>query len=183
MATNLDIMRDEALFQRFISMRDQKAFEVLYRRHYTSLAKYIGWLAFNIEIGKDVAQNTFVKLFHGGYLFDERRNFKTWLFVIAKNQWLNERRREIRYVDETDASTAKVIDNFENGDEYDEKLKKLQKSLKKLSEQHRETFVLKYSDNLTISEISDVCNCSEGTVKSRLFYSMQQLKKLIDQEK
>ena len=40
---------------------------------------------------------------------------------------------------------------------------------------HSLTFVLKHQQGLTIKEISDIMDCSEGTVKSRLFYSIKKL--------
>ena len=52
----------------------------------------------------------------------------------------------------------------------------VQRAMAALSEIQKEVFLLKYNSNLTIAEISEICQCSEGTVKSRLFYAMKILR-------
>jgi len=49
------------------------------------------------------------------------------------------------------------------------------KELDKMDYLKKETFVLRYMDDLSIKEISNVMDCSEGTVKSRLFYTLKKL--------
>ena len=51
----------------------------------------------------------------------------------------------------------------------------LGQALELLSSVHREAFVLRYQEDLTIREISEVMQCSEGTVKSRIFYALRKL--------
>ena len=45
----------------------------------------------------------------------------------------------------------------------------------RLSDTHQEVFRLRYQEELPIREISEIVGCSEGTVKSRLFYSLRKL--------
>jgi RNA polymerase sigma-70 factor (ECF subfamily) len=47
--------------------------------------------------------------------------------------------------------------------------------LEKFDDGHRSAFLLRYQQNLSIKEIGDIIGCSEGTVKSRLFYTTQKL--------
>lgn len=47
--------------------------------------------------------------------------------------------------------------------------------LEKLEDDHRSAFLLRYQQNLTIKEIGDILGCSEGTIKSRLFYTTHKL--------
>ena len=61
------------------------------------------------------------------------------------------------------------------------KIVQMNNAIGQLSEIHREMIILKYSNNLTIKEISQVLACSEGTVKSRLYYAINNLKDLIIQ--
>jgi RNA polymerase sigma-70 factor, ECF subfamily len=44
-----------------------------------------------------------------------------------------------------------------------------------MEETHRSVFVLRFEENLSIKEIADVLSISEGTVKSRLFYTLRKL--------
>ena len=51
----------------------------------------------------------------------------------------------------------------------------LDEALLKLDNKHREAFVLKHIDGLSIKEIADITGANEGTVKSRLFYAIKKL--------
>ncbi|MBW7936191.1 MAG: sigma-70 family RNA polymerase sigma factor, partial [Flavobacteriales bacterium] len=62
-------------------------------------------------------------------------------------------------------------------DKLDKKtfLKMLEVELSLLDEKHRSTFLLRYQEEMSIKEISEVLGISEGTIKSRLFYTIRKL--------
>ena len=180
---SLSSQTDEQLMSDFIQSRSELVFECLYNRHWNGLSKYLYWIGNEEEASKDIAQLTFMKVFESPQNFDIRQNFKVWLFVVAKNLWINEvRKRNTRKKYEEDnrwESPAFQSDSSVQTDDF----KNIQMALKELSEDHKEVFVLKYSNNLTIPEISEVLGCKPGTVKSRLFYAMQQLRKSLSNQK
>ena len=47
--------------------------------------------------------------------------------------------------------------------------------LEQFDTSHRTVFYLRYQQNFSIKEIGNIMDCSEGTVKSRLFYTTQKL--------
>ena len=51
----------------------------------------------------------------------------------------------------------------------------LTEALMKLDTKHRQVFVLKHMDGLSIKEIAEITEANEGTVKSRLFYAIKKL--------
>jgi RNA polymerase sigma-70 factor (ECF subfamily) len=51
------------------------------------------------------------------------------------------------------------------------------KVLGQCDENQGSTFILRFQENLSIKEISQILDCSEGTTKSRLFYVTQKLSK------
>lgn len=177
--TKLDHLEDEELVTLFVTSRDEKAFSCLYQRYFLSLTKYVGWLINDRNQAKDIVQNIFLKIYQSPSLFDTSRRFKTWLFVIAKNQWKNELRNKINR--EKHAKILALIPPDITTKEEDNRLKNLSKALEKLTASHKEVFVLKYSNGLTIKEIAQVLNCSEGTVKSRLFYALKKTKELLQE--
>lgn len=178
-------MPDEVLMKNFIRHHDNDAFSYLYKRHFPPLCKYIGWISGDLEKGKDIAQSIFIKIYQNPASFDSSRKFNVWLFSIAKNQWKNELRNEAIRNKHQELLIFEIADETSADDDSannTKKLKSLNTELEALSETHKEVFILKYSNNLTIKEISEVCDCSEGTVKSRLFYALKKLKDKLNPE-
>ncbi len=175
-------LSDEMLMEAFIQHRDKEAFIHIYNRYFSTLSKYVSWLANDLDLGKDIAQNIFMKIYHRPEMFDPSRNLKVWLFSVAKNQWKNELRNKANKLKHQPFIIKNSIINIQESDD-DIKIRRLESlnmALASLSENHKEVVILKYSNNLTIKEISSVLNCSEGTVKSRLFYALKCLKKEVD---
>jgi RNA polymerase sigma-70 factor (ECF subfamily) len=49
----------------------------------------------------------------------------------------------------------------------------LRQSIGDLSEAHRQCFVLRYQEEMSVAEIAEIVNCPEGTVKSRLHHALR----------
>jgi len=175
---------DEKLMNLYIKTKRSEIFTTIYRRNFKTLTKYLFWLCGDLEAAKDITQNIFMKVYNKPQLFDPSKNFKVWMFSIAKNDWKNYLRQR--------ANQTKVLTNVKKislpsitVDEQlfnEDRFRKVRSAIDKLSENHKEAVILKYSNNLTIKEIATVLNCSEGTVKSRLFYALKNLKKEIEYE-
>src|SRR5262249_36522750 len=58
----------------------------------------------------------------------------------------------------------------------------LHNALKRLSEVHREVLVLRYYEHFKIREIATKLGVSDGTVKSRLHYAIEELQRLVPAE-
>ena len=176
---------DEELMRHFIQNQDQQAFDQVYQRYFVPISKYISWLSNDTAIGKDIAQSIFLKLLHRPSIFDPNRSLKTWLFSVANNQWKNEKRNRSTQLKHQQYLSQEMSKQNQEEEPKDNKqrLAQVHLALENLGELHREAMVLKYSNNLSIKEISEVLQCSEGTVKSRLFYALQHLKKQLVKSK
>ena len=101
-------------------------------------------------------------------LYDE--NFSAWLYSIAKNIFLNSLRKSKH---ESVEEYPEIPDNSQNPEFIAEKRdigRILLKALKNsLSPVQRMTIILYYYDEKSVSEIANIMQVSENTVKSRLF--------------
>ncbi len=164
-----------------ITIKDGKAFSELYDRYNQRMMQYFYRMLWQDKLkSEDFVQELFAKIIHKPELFDGSRSFKTWFYSVAHNMCKNEyKKQSIR------AGTNETIphNNFkgEDGGDYDFAVdyenfnSELMKCLERLEQHQKDTFLFRYKDDLSIKEISKIMECSEGTVKSRLFYTIKKL--------
>lgn len=174
---------DESLMAR-VGKGDERALDELYQRYSGKLLHYFfRMLNYDEARAQDLLQDLFIKLIEKPHLFDARRKFSTWLFAIASNMIKNEyRSRQVRRIMTypEDLGRLEVAEDRLSGQEWLDLQQFgncLEAELQQLSETHREVFILRYQQDLSIKEIAEVMTCSEGTVKSRLFYALRKLAK------
>ncbi len=171
---------DEELM-RFYNEGDSKAFEEIYERYENFMVNFFYRKLWNDRIkSEDFAHDLFTKIIDKPESFDLSRSFKTWLFSVANNMCKNEyKRQEVR------KNTAyDVPEGFEAKDGAmlaDKVVDKgsfkveLGSELKKLNEKHREVFMLRHFEGLSLKEIADALEINTGTVKSRLHHATKVL--------
>lgn len=164
-----------------VSKKDSYAFEILYDKYNEPLLNYFYRMLWkDREKAEDFLQDLFTKIVHKPSLFDPKKNFKTWLYSVANNMCKNEyRKQEVRKgtnnsMDEGMTIKDQNIDQSKKTD-YSIFSEQLQTELDQLDENQKTTFIMRYMDDMSIKEIADSLNCSEGTVKSRLFYTLKKL--------
>jgi RNA polymerase sigma-70 factor (ECF subfamily) len=170
---------DEQLYRQSTD-GDELAFEMLYDRYATPLYRYfLKMLWNNRELAEDCVQDIFAKLARNPDYYHPDRSFKTWIFSVAHNRCKNEyRNHEVRQrknefiasetVQSESPFAVKSLDNQAFA-------AALQQALDSLPEDQRNTFVMRYNQDLSVKEIAGLLECSEGTVKSRLFYTLRKL--------
>jgi len=165
---------------------DTHAFDVIYDRYSGRLLHYFfKMFGGNEAKAQDFLQSLFLKLVEKPNKFRSNFNFNTWIYTIAHNMCKNEyRKQDIRKKrvydlenNYSDKYEAVVKNDVENKLDYDKFRNALNTELDKIDPDHRSTFILRFQENLSIKEIKDILGCSEGTVKSRLFYTTRKLAK------
>ena len=163
-----------------ISERDEWAFETLYDRYSQRMLQYFHRMLWqDEETAQDFLQELFIKVVEKAHTFDSSRRCSTWLYTLAGNMCKNEyRRRGVRKVMtplEDTYEGALPSEAFQDDLDQQSFTTALADEVTRLSDTHQEVFRLRYQEELPIREISEIVGCSEGTVKSRLFYSLRKL--------
>ena len=169
------------------SQGDLSAYDELVRRYQTRIYS----LAYNMTSSKedagDMVQDVFVKAYSSLKNFRGTSSFYTWIYRIAINRTINflkKRKRKqalsLNDVDEgVERDPAYVELSSRESPVRDASLSELQEKLNKalltLSEKHRTVVVLHDIQGVPHDEIARITGCSEGTVRSRLFYARQML--------
>lgn len=171
----------DAKLMRLITKGDEQAFSVLYDRYGEKMHRYFYRMLWQEQQkAEDFTQELFLKIINKPHLYDPDRNFSSWLFQVAANMVKNEYRRHSRQPEITSELPLDLSlqENsfFECSDRKYFK-RELESALNRLSDEHRQCFVLKYLEEKSIKEISEILECPEGTVKSRLYYALKKLAK------
>ncbi len=171
-----------------VAQGDVSAFDKIYRRYNQRMLNYFyRMLGGDRQKAQDFLQNLFLKIIEKPHLFNINQSFANWIFTIANNMCKNEYRRlavKNKYEPELQASTEKetyqthdqIIDKKIDNNYFQEAL---MEKLAQIDWEHRSTFLLRFQEELSIREIHEITGCSEGTVKSRLFYTTKKLAALL----
>ncbi len=174
---------DEKLME-YIQRGDACAFDELYNRYSKRLLFYFfRELGGDEEKAQDFLQEIFLKIVEKPDLFCTEKKFSTWIFAVAYNMCKNEYRRlGVRSAVDSTANmdgTSQDIDSDYHQLERNVDQKTFESALiaelEKFDDGHRSAFLLRFQEDLSIKEIGEILGCSEGTVKSRLFYTTQKL--------
>lgn len=171
---------DEELMQ-LLQQGNRNAFSALYDRYAALLNRYFFRMLWqDREKAEDFVQDLFLKIIRSPESYDTTRPFKTWLFTVAMNMCKNEyRKSEVRKVAAQEIGNTSM--KFTRADEPVERIdrkemmERLDLAVQELEPHHREAFLLRYEQNLSMKEMGEVMECSEGTAKSRLFYAVRKL--------
>lgn len=161
---------------------DRVAFNEVYDRYHERLFYYFYRMLGNCEeTANDFLQDIFLKIIDKPELFNPAYPFRKWIFSVAHNMCKNEyRKRETRKTILQDSFPDNIPEEPDFNDEN--RSLWLDSAFNKkngISEKSREILVLKYRENFSLEEISDILNLPKGTVKSRLFYARNELSNFV----
>lgn len=141
----------------------------------------------NKEDAEDATQQALITIWRNIHHLKKIEAFETWLYHIAYTRSLNILKSRSHYEvaenDSDDIYTSEVEENelFLPGEyaEREDLRERLFRIIDSLSAVQRETIVLYYFDDKNVTEISEIMDCSEGTVKSRLYHARNYIKNSI----
>ena len=181
---------DESLVRR-TQHGDASAFDMLVERYKERLYATVYHMTANHEDANDLVQEAFIKAFKSLRSFRGQSSFYTWVYRIAVNRTINfikRRKNRNQYsLDDVDSSIQSDPDLVEMMSHVTPRREaglaelhaKLNEALQELSEPHRAVVTMHDVQGMTHADIARVMRCSEGTVRSRLFYARQQLQGLL----
>lgn len=153
-----------------------KAFNTLLDMYQERLYWHIRKIVVTHENANDVLQNTFVRVFRSIKLFKEKSKLLTWMYRIAYNESIrfmekNNKRSDLS-IDDVDLERQNLLsqDIYFDGDAVQQKLHKV---ISELSEKQGLVFKMKYFDDLSFRQISEIIDVSESTLKSSYYAAVK----------
>jgi RNA polymerase sigma-70 factor (ECF subfamily) len=136
------------------------------------------------EAAADLLQEVFLRLHRFASHIDSGRPLEPWLYRMTTNlsyTWVKRHNRLLRPLEDVaDWLTGNRKDIPAIRSEINESWRQIQQAISSLPLSHRGVVVLYYIDDLSIQEIAEILDVPVGTVKSRLYYSRQALRKSLD---
>lgn len=150
-----------------------ETFRTLYLEHgLRAQGFFLRMTGFDRELARDLTQDLFLRLWDSRHNYDERRPFRTWMFAIAYNMLKNEYRRRMTVMEYAENAPKEEPVTDTDHLEQEQRDRILRSAIGRLPEPQKVVFLLRYEEELPLSEIARVCNIAEGTVKSRLFSAL-----------
>ena len=168
---------------------DAAAFEALVQRHRGPVFNFILRSTGNPARAEDLLQEAWLKVIRGSRQYEPKARFTTWLYTIARNLCVDSARREtFREVVPLEASRRDgappmaewLSDGRPEPDRaaHSARLRPLlEQALMSLPQEQREVFVLREYSGVPFKEIASVVGMSENTVKSRMRYALEGLRR------
>lgn len=157
------------------------AFDILYRRHLPPIYRYLRARSIDDHAAADLTQQVFLRAYEALPRYQERGlPFAAWLFRIARNAAVDQRRKEHPALDWDGLPEALRGADEEADPEVGalrrDEMDRLSHLLKRLSAEQRELLALRFAGELTYREIAAVVGKREGTVKKQIHRLLQSLK-------
>jgi len=182
--------QDAQELARGLRRRDPDLLHDLIQQYHYRLLRYLLMLTGHRETAEDLFQDTWVRVLEKGHHYSGRWKFETWLFAIARHLAIDLlRRRRPQSLDalleppqgeapmqlqDPDGSTP-----FETA-AHSEDARRMASLLCRLPPAYREVLVLRFQEDLELSEIASIVRTPLSTVKSRLYRGLEALREHLE---
>ena len=162
---------------------DPQALNTLFEEYGNRIYKSAIFLAGSREEAEDIVQETFLKAFKSIHGFKGRSSPYTWLYRILLNTSHDLQRK--KYVRQKFLNRFKPDEHCDPIEDLIDQMDKdmfsrsLHETLTCQKIKHREIIILRFFEELKLTEIAERLNVSTGTVKSRLHQAIKKIKKSI----
>jgi RNA polymerase sigma-70 factor (ECF subfamily) len=182
---------DEELLAAF-QAGDAQAFERLLRRHRAPLFTFLLRMVGDRARAEDLTQEAFLRVVRAAARWEARARFQTWLYTVARNLCVDQSRRDrFRRADSLDAQSPlgdgdgpPLVESIASDGALPDRAADsalvrpaLERALLSLPAEQREVFLLREQAGLPFKEIAELIGCNENTVKSRMRYALEGLRR------
>ena len=170
---------DQNAYADIVNLYQHKLYQICYR------------MLGNKQEAEDIAQEAFVRAYINLHSYDQKRKFSTWLYRIATNLCIDRiRKKKPDYYLDAEVAGTDGLDMYSQI-AADEKLpedvvaqmelqERIQYEISRLPDKYRSVIVLKYIEELSLQEISEILDMPLGTVKTRIHRGREALRKQLN---
>jgi RNA polymerase sigma-70 factor (ECF subfamily) len=186
---NVCEMKDQELIKTYLT-GDDKAFEILLKRHKDKIYTSIYLFVKDTEMANDIFQDVFIKIVDtlrkGKY--NHEGKFLQWAMRISYNMCVDNFRRNKRRTKVSSTETFDIFDILESKDDNMETTmiksqmhKKVRSLVDELPPEQREVVILRHYADMSFKEISQLTRVSINTALGRMRYALINMRKMADE--
>ena len=179
-------LSDKEIIQK--SLEDLDYFACLYDRYEPKLLRYIKKISMaDHEEASDILQDAFIKMWKNLNSYDDSLKLSSWLYRIVHNETISfcRKKRSFGKNNKLNLEDIRLDDLPDDSDiEVNPEMRYFltHEILNKLALKYREVLVLKFMEEMSYEEISDVLKIPEGTVATRINRAKKMFKTIADTE-
>jgi len=171
-----------------VALYDRHAFSEIVKRYEAPIRRYIRRLGCkDADDIDDVLQEIFIKVFVNLNDYDQDLKFSSWLYRIAHNETVSFfRKRKVRpsvlEIEDVEGFFENLVDDTDFVElawqKYDAQI--VRDSLFVLKEKYKEVLMLRFLEEKSYAEISDILKIPEGTVATLIGRGKEELKTILE---
>ena len=173
-----DKKTDNELMTEFASC-SLAAYNVIVNRYKIQLLNYLSrGFKFSRDDGEELVQNTLIKVYENKFTYRPTFQFSTWIYTIARNLAINEKKRKRPLSIEDSADAQRMRSHEPDASVLIEKTERKQlllQALANLPEAQREVLSLRYLQELSFNEIEKITGKNLNTLKSLAKRGLEQM--------
>lgn len=152
---------------------DEEAFYHLINQKKTELYRMAYVYVQNENDAVEIYQQTIIRAFEGLPKLNDPKYFSTWITRILINcsKTYISKRKNIELVEPADIENLRTISHSNIEEHLD-----LWKALYQLDEKYKTVLLLRFYQDYSVSQIADILQCPEGTVKTHIRRGLQTLR-------
>lgn len=132
------------------------------------------------DMADDLVQETMLKAWAARDRFQPGTSMRAWTFVILRNAYLTEMRRN-RFRGDYDETVAERLLTAPAGQEEPIHLADMHRALLQLPPERREALLLVGAGGFSYEEAAEICGCAVGTIKSRVGRARASLNAMLEE--
>ncbi|MBT4723050.1 RNA polymerase sigma factor [Candidatus Falkowbacteria bacterium] len=182
----IENLTDEKLVK--LTLKDQNFFVYIINRYEGKLAAYIRRISnFSKEDIEDILQDVFIKVYRNLNGFDVSLKFSSWIYRITHNEVISRYRKTKKIAkmsqEINDEILDKIVDEVDIEKDIDGKQvgKTIGQVMNEMDLKYKEILVLRFIEEKSYKEISDILRKPEGTVATMINRAKKQFKKIYEQ--
>ena len=166
---------------------NRDAFGVLVKRYQGPIYNLMYRMCGSSEDAADLAQEAFIKAYEKLETFKKNKRFFPWLYAIGLNH-ARDHARKRKLITGLSDEEMETMDIFDGHDQIQDRMienldiRRLSVAVNRLPLDYREAVLLRYHNELSLSEVAEVLGISLSGAKMRVHRALAKLRKMLREE-